>query len=82
MTNDYPRAGKIRSVFARVAARELTPDNFGSCLLTAVKEGFCTIDELTSLMNVEPKRIRQTANSMKPREISSIASALINRGLG
>ena len=73
------RAGKIRNVFAKAANKEIIPYNFGNYLLTAVKEGFCTIDELAEIMEVEPDRIRKIGNSMKAREISHVASELINR---
>lgn len=76
MSDAIPRAGKIRSVFARAATGVLVPNNFGSCLLTAVAEGVTTKEQLADLLDTDISGIRKAGNNLKAREIAAISRAL------
>lgn len=76
MSDESPRTGKIKNVFERVAKGELVPNNFGSCLLTAVSEGLTTKEGLATLLRTDAGSIRRTGNNLKPREIATVARAL------
>lgn len=79
MRTSSGNAEKLRSVFAKVAEGRLTPNNFGSSLLAAVKDGVCSKDYLAAVLDVEPRRFRQAGNSMKPKEMVRVAKALLEK---
>lgn len=76
MSDTIPRTGKIRSVFVKAAKGELVPNNFGSCLLTAVAEGLATKEQVADLLDTDVSFIRRAGNNLKAREIASIARSL------
>lgn len=76
MSDTAPRAGKIRNVFEKVAKGELVPNNFGSCLLTAVAEGLTSKQRLAAVLGTDPDSIRKAGNNLKPREIAAVAKRL------
>lgn len=72
-------AGKIRSVFERVASGKLTPDNFGSSLLEAANKGLVTKKQIAVVLKTDEASIRKVGNNLKTREIANVARALINQ---
>lgn len=76
MSDAVLRTAKIRNVFIKAAKGALVPDNFGSCLLTAVAEGLATKERVADLLDTDVSHIRKAGNNLKPREIAAVARAL------
>ncbi len=77
MSDVTTRASKLKSVFSKVAAGALVPDNFGSCLLAGVQEGLYSKKRVASVLEVDETYIRKAGNNLKGRQMASVAKALI-----
>lgn len=77
MSDVTTRASKLKSVFSKVAAGSLVPNNFGSCLLAGVQEGLYSKHRVASVLEVDEAYIRKAGNNLKGRQMASVAKALI-----
>lgn len=72
------RPDSIKATFTKIAQGEIQPNNFGSALTHAIRDGFLQKDKVARLLDVKPDKIRKTGNSLNEREIRKIAQALLN----
>lgn len=78
MSDNMLSLRRIKRVFEKAAAGDLITDNLSQVLSIAVREGFCTKGDIANVLGTQDAQVYQVANSLKPREVASLARALIN----